>query len=68
MKSNKQLVDDATTAIRELLHRHDREIDGLPRQHGNHAIAHLNTMWRALDGHTDVDPPLKTAKLIAALS
>jgi len=68
MKTNKELLTEAHAAVRELLHRHDFEIEGMPRAHGNHAIAHLSEAIRALDGHTDVLTPMQTAKLHAALA
>lgn len=68
MKTNKELLDIAAAAIRELLHRHDYELEGMPRAHGNHAIAHIREAQRALDGHTDVRTPMQTAKLHAALT
>jgi hypothetical protein len=68
MKTNKQLLDIAEAAIRELLHRHDYELEGMPRAHSHHAIAHIREAQRALDGHPDVMPPLQTAKLTAALA
>lgn len=68
MKTNKELVEAAESAMRELLHRHDQEIEGMARAHGNHAMAHIRECWRALDGHMDVVDPLKLAKLHAAMS
>lgn len=68
MHTNKQLLDIAENALRELLHRHDYELQGHARSHGNHAIAHIREAWRALDGQTDVPAPLQTAKLTAALT
>lgn len=67
MKTNQELIEQAETLIREVLHRHDRELEGLPRAHGDHAMAHLREMWRALDGHADVMPPMQVAKLHAML-
>ncbi len=68
MKTNQELLEIAETAIREMLHRHDLELEGLPRAHGNHAIAHIREASRALDGHTDILTPMQTAKLHTALA
>lgn len=67
MKTNQELIEQAEQCLRELLHRHDRELEGMPRAHGNHAVAHLRAMGRALAGETDVPEPLKLAKLQAML-
>ena len=67
MKTNKELIEQAEQCLREVLHRNDCELEGMPRAHGDHAMAHLREMWRALDGHTDVMPPMQVAKLHAML-